>query len=145
MQSHPWIACHLLLAVPRSLLSSFFFFFSFFFFSSRRRHTRLQGDWSSDVCSSDLACPAATPMRNRHFNIDTTSARWCIQVRPSLGNSAALVRRRLQRDEIRGPAGFELRVSCTAPDLRRLKRSEERRGGKEWKCRCGWGHETNMS
>src|ERR1022692_3710335 len=23
------------------------------FFSSRRRHTRLQGDWSSDVCSSD--------------------------------------------------------------------------------------------
>src|SRR3989454_8294102 len=38
----------------------------FFFFSSRRRHTRLQGDWSSDVCSSDLpklanigiGCPA---------------------------------------------------------------------------------------
>src|ERR1039457_1821385 len=36
------------------------------FFSSRRRHTRLQGDWSSDVCSSDLftcmgfypVCPA---------------------------------------------------------------------------------------
>src|SRR5256885_14382383 len=26
----------------------------FLFFSSRRRHTRLQGDWSSDVCSSDL-------------------------------------------------------------------------------------------
>src|SRR5205807_7830827 len=26
----------------------------YFFFSSRRRHTRLQGDWSSDVCSSDL-------------------------------------------------------------------------------------------
>src|SRR5574337_424453 len=25
-----------------------------FFFSSRRRHTRLSGDWSSDVCSSDL-------------------------------------------------------------------------------------------
>src|SRR5205807_3890620 len=28
--------------------------FFIFFFSSRRRHTRLQGDWSSDVCSSDL-------------------------------------------------------------------------------------------
>src|SRR5258706_9007460 len=26
-----------------------------FFFSSRRRHTRLVSDWSSDVCSSDLA------------------------------------------------------------------------------------------
>src|SRR5437879_7765249 len=28
--------------------------FYFFFFSSRRRHTRYIGDWSSDVCSSDL-------------------------------------------------------------------------------------------
>src|SRR5688500_20363914 len=37
----------------------------FFFFSSRRRHTRLQGDWSSDVCSSDLPgtelCRMTTP------------------------------------------------------------------------------------
>src|SRR5437879_6177616 len=33
--------------------SSFFFFF----FSSRRRHTRYIGDWSSDVCSSDLRPP----------------------------------------------------------------------------------------
>src|SRR3712207_8468999 len=33
-----------------------------FFFSSRRRHTRYWRDWSSDVCSSDLArtCPTAT-------------------------------------------------------------------------------------
>src|SRR5436305_6950511 len=29
--------------------------FIFFFFSSRRRHTRCGRDWSSDVCSSDLA------------------------------------------------------------------------------------------
>src|ERR1022692_1717541 len=29
--------------------------FVVFVFSSRRRHTRLQGDWSSDVCSSDLS------------------------------------------------------------------------------------------
>src|SRR6266705_6879308 len=28
-----------------------------FFFSSRRRHTRSYGDWSSDVCSSDLWRP----------------------------------------------------------------------------------------
>src|SRR5690348_18209590 len=34
----------------RALLSGVFFFF----FSSRRRHTRWTGDWSSDVCSSDL-------------------------------------------------------------------------------------------
>src|SRR2546426_4729440 len=35
------------------------YFFFFFFFSSRRRHTRLQGDWSSDVCSSDLLSRAS--------------------------------------------------------------------------------------
>src|SRR5206468_8910490 len=29
--------------------------FFLFFFSSRRRHTRSDRDWSSDVCSSDLA------------------------------------------------------------------------------------------
>src|SRR6266567_7236518 len=29
-------------------------FYFVFFFSSRRRHTRLDCDWSSDVCSSDL-------------------------------------------------------------------------------------------
>src|SRR5256885_8259901 len=36
-----------------------------FFFSSRRRHTRLQGDWSSDVCSSDLP----------HWGYDPTAIR----------------------------------------------------------------------
>src|SRR5699024_950000 len=30
------------------------------FFSSRRRHTRSKRDWSSDVCSSDLAGLAST-------------------------------------------------------------------------------------
>src|SRR5437879_4300084 len=29
-------------------------YYLIFFFSSRRRHTRYIGDWSSDVCSSDL-------------------------------------------------------------------------------------------
>src|SRR5437762_6626233 len=36
------------------MLPSRYGLFSFFFFSSRRRHTRYIGDWSSDVCSSDL-------------------------------------------------------------------------------------------
>src|SRR5256885_4778593 len=43
--------------------------FVFFFFSSRRRHTRLQGDWSSDVCSSDLhrrRRPEASRVRRGH-------------------------------------------------------------------------------
>ena len=34
--------------------------FFFFFFSSRRRHTRYIGDWSSDVCSSDLVLAPLT-------------------------------------------------------------------------------------
>src|SRR5882724_437747 len=33
----------------------YYCFIFFFFFSSRRRHTRCLSDWSSDVCSSDLA------------------------------------------------------------------------------------------
>src|SRR5438876_4054420 len=41
----------------------FVFFFFFFFFSSRRRHTRWTGDWSSDVCSSDLADVVVGPSR----------------------------------------------------------------------------------
>src|SRR5207248_4573677 len=39
--------------VSNVLCDSFLLVF-FFFFSSRRRHTRSYGDWSSDVCSSDL-------------------------------------------------------------------------------------------
>src|SRR5699024_11704459 len=34
------------------------------FFSSRRRHKRSKRDWSSDVCSSDLAALAADAMQN---------------------------------------------------------------------------------
>src|SRR5256885_10629579 len=33
--------------------------------SSRRRHTRLQGDWSSDVCSSDLHARLANGVHAR--------------------------------------------------------------------------------
>src|SRR2546426_8419910 len=50
-----------------------------FFFSSRRRHTRLQGDWSSDVCSSDLV-PAQPemlppPQRKRQLHLEQLHAR----------------------------------------------------------------------
>src|SRR6266496_1172275 len=36
-----------------------YFYICLFFFSSRRRHTRSLRDWSSDVCSSDLAAVRA--------------------------------------------------------------------------------------
>src|SRR5256884_2587908 len=40
-----------------------------FFFSSRRRHTRCSRDWSSDVCSSDLA-----PYVNREVSSEDLEA-----------------------------------------------------------------------
>src|SRR5205807_3420562 len=44
----------LLLMPTLNFLPVWFALSLLFFFSSRRRHTILQGDWSSDVCSSDL-------------------------------------------------------------------------------------------
>src|SRR6266487_4802628 len=49
------------------LLTCCGYFCFFFFFSSRRRHTRWTGDWSSDVCSSDLV--ADTLMLGRRLNV----------------------------------------------------------------------------
>src|ERR1039457_7457234 len=46
-------------------LCTYCIMYSFFCFSSGRRHTRLQGDWSSDVCSSDLTCSDSTSMAAR--------------------------------------------------------------------------------
>src|SRR5260370_26556593 len=49
-----------------------FICFFFFFFSSRRRHTRFKCDWSSDVCSSDLA--SASCMQEADASIDAAQA-----------------------------------------------------------------------
>src|SRR2546429_1669671 len=45
-----------------------YFLFFFFFFSSRRRHTRCSRDWSSDVCSSDLAAVFGDSLRTHHLS-----------------------------------------------------------------------------
>src|SRR3989440_1611450 len=60
--------CILLLYLPEIFV---FIILFFFFFSSRRRHTRSDRDWSSDVCSSDLARRVplrrgGRPGRDRH-------------------------------------------------------------------------------
>src|SRR5690242_21365936 len=102
-------------------IGRFVVFFShivFFFFSSRRRHTRLTCDWSSDVCSSDLADDRA--------RLDDR------ECRAPVDQTGPAVHRRL--------AGMgRQRLSA---DLRRLsaagraaRRSEERRVGKEWRVR----------
>src|SRR6266446_935478 len=49
----------------------------FFFFSSRRRHTRLQGDWSSDVCSSDLVeLDLEPPRQPAHGGLECRGSQW---------------------------------------------------------------------
>src|SRR3712207_7495994 len=46
----------------------------YFFFSSRRRHTRYWRNWSSDVCSSDLAGVRALD-RAQHLDLDAPAQR----------------------------------------------------------------------
>src|SRR5439155_19119074 len=90
--------------------------FYFFFFSSRRRHTRWPRDWSSDVCSSDLA--AARPVRDVE------------EVRYALGRRAESGEPLLRPGIRRRPR--KLRQHLVVEK----ERSEERRVGKE--CRCRW-------
>src|SRR5216683_1189510 len=59
----------------------------FFFFSSRRRHTRSDRDWSSDVCSSDLAGLAeasAELLRDVVVTADLDEARRIVRENPGL-------------------------------------------------------------
>src|SRR5947209_19557859 len=51
------------------------FLFVIFFFSSRRRHTRYWRDWSSDVCSSDLASSEILAQVAEHTQ-GTPQIRW---------------------------------------------------------------------
>src|SRR5690606_39501470 len=81
----------------------------FFFFSSRRRHTRFSRDWSSDVCSSDLAPAGVAHLR-----------------------TAGRVLRRLEAEigeRIGAPGLTELHTGLSE-FVRALHRSEERRVGK---------------
>src|SRR2546426_4863493 len=64
-----------------------------FFFSSRRRHTRLQGDWSSDVCSSDLP-------RSIRWSGESAAAP-IVEARPSLSPCAARSIARARRPRAR--------------------------------------------
>src|SRR5256885_8194635 len=74
----------------------------FVFFSSRRRHTRLQGDWSSDVCSSDL-CPATSTTSSRRPVRSKTC--WASRLAPSASPRGGTARAR----RVRPPARFQIR------------------------------------
>src|SRR3712207_7977583 len=85
----------------------------FFFFSSRRRHTRYWRDWSSDVCSSDLAA-----ILGWHDELPEAGPAYMGLIAPELITLA----RSIQRPRVVSPWD--------------LTRSEERRVGKE--CRSRW-------
>src|SRR5260221_3528608 len=94
----------------------------YFFFSSRRRHTRSLCDWSSDVCSSDLAGQMNQP-EGGPTNCDGTmtfSHMWRTAGREVYLSGDQTLDQVLQ-EEVR-------------PDD--IRRSEERRVGKE--CRSRW-------
>src|SRR5438876_2638861 len=93
-----------------------------FFFSSRRRHTRWTGDWSSDVCSSDLVLAVVNPGHPPTWSCWLTR-RLVLSLLENGGKFLASTSTLVQR---------------AAPEARRevAARSEERRVGKE--CRARW-------
>src|SRR5690606_40489080 len=101
-----------------------------FFFSSRRRHTRFSRDWSSDVCSSDLAATGI-----RRLNRDTAAV--VIEVFDGIIKHTA----ESVCGDIKGITFVTAHMKLIAGG-RGGDRSEERRVGKE--CRVSWspGRET---
>src|SRR5256885_17153898 len=77
-------------------------YFVFFFFSSRRRHTRLQGDWSSDVCSSDLHDHPLDQILQFANVPGVAQAREALHHRLRNGESIAAVELRAALDEVLG-------------------------------------------
>src|SRR5437763_5871533 len=103
--------------------SHFSLLFFFFFFSSRRRHTRYIGDWSSDVCSSDLALMHLGVLAAAALTLPIGVAHG-FGAPPSTGVGIWLV------------ALFAASIGLPFAALR----SEERRVGKECRARGGWCH-----
>src|SRR5256885_10620930 len=87
-----------------------------FFFSSRRRHTRFQGDWSSDVCSSDLE--PSLPTLQRILSAAGARVDLRLVVAPALPDAETLGHRLAQVLELaehlpRRPALLQIgRASC---------------------------------
>src|SRR5205807_4118253 len=102
-----------------------------FFFSSRRRHTRLQGDWSSDVCSSDLdAKKQGMDIGDLVKRLATTNLKHQ-EVLISIESVISKNDRRLFEQDEKRLQDLEKKVK---------ERSEERRVGKE--CRTGWAQDN---
>src|SRR5205807_6968567 len=97
--------------------------------------TRLQGDWSSDVCSSDLAHDEMVKGRSDRLDAVPGAAgefRFR-QPRSAIGEDrSADLRRRVFERNLFAPEKRIRRAAQTRPGG---DRSEERRVGKEGRCR----------
>src|SRR5699024_12133075 len=95
-----------------------------FFFSSRRRHTRSKRDWSSDVCSSDLtgAFAGLQNVVDRIGNWMTNTIHGMNMRFPEIWSDSQNSR------------SYDIDMHFIAPYATNF-RSEERRVGKEWRCR----------
>src|SRR5205807_7863587 len=97
----------------------------------RRRHTRLQGDWSSDVCSSDLDLGIGT----HPFPSKTIGIRAQAPV-IGVGTGLALGRFATDRFPVEGiPTLLTMHQALQHIARPSAGRSEERRVGKEWNAR----------
>src|SRR5256885_905355 len=89
-----------------------------FFFSSRRRHTRLQGDWSSDVCSSDLKHrEAPIPFKTPLTQTPGRPAPRLRTLRPHVSAAAPESPRRVNKSETVRPGPTDTAASITAEVL----------------------------
>src|SRR5690348_17450754 len=90
-----------------------FFFFFFFFFSSRRRHTRWTGDWSSDVCSSDLE-QGAIEVLGRPYHLPTpisgTNSAWLRGYPTPPPSTLIVVRSEEHTSELQSPVHLVCRL-----------------------------------
>src|SRR5688572_31966499 len=94
------------------------------FFSSRRRHTRFDCDWSSDVCSSDLTTAA-------YVEWDITA-----HIQAQRAASATAVSLGLKTTSSFPDTETVINSRENAANKPILIRSEERRVGKEGRCRA---------
>src|ERR1039457_69214 len=85
-----------------------------FFFSSRRRHTRLQGDWSSDVCSSDLLDVIVQTAKSADGRSRALEILWVDKILGGSGIIEAMVRefQQVARAAVRHLEGHDCPASC---------------------------------